>query len=612
MIIFIFRKLFVSLQKFNTRMSKKVIKYGDAEFKTSEYQDKIFDAIERGTQNLVINAVAGAGKTTTIVNALNLLNDKTVLFIAFNKDIVKALKEKVGEKKNVKICTYHSLGYLLTKKCLKETGAKLEIDEYKYRVYLKKNITTLTLNNPYALGKVKFGTYINNITTLVDYARYNLCQSSKEILEIANKYGVTLILDEIEVVEKLLKWGKENLDTIDYTDMVWIPYELNLEHPSLKFNWVMIDEAQDSSKMQQELYKKCLSRGGKFCAIGDVKQCINSWCGADPEAFERFTEENNTIELSLPISYRCPKKVIELAQRIVPEIQAKEDAIDGEIVENENIYTPIPGDMVLCRNTAPLVELYMSYLRANKKAYIVGKDIGSNLIELIESTKQEYLGKTLLTDGVFTRLYERLFEERGLMITKNGLDEKDATLSDPIMRFYDSIQSLEVLSEGLDRSSELIEKIKAIFVDNDKRDGIRLSTIHKAKGLEADNVFILCPSLMPSRLARQKWEIIAEFNLMYVAYTRAKKKLAFMDETQFLSVNRFSNPDSIVNELNIKMGKVSSTLDKTFITDGGVVIKQKAVELTPKSINITNLGNKKPSSPQNKKVGANKFGKLFK
>jgi superfamily I DNA/RNA helicase len=268
--------------------------------------------------------------------------------------------------------------------------------------------------------------------------------------------------------------------------------------------------------------------------------------------------------------------------------------------------------MVLCRNTAPLVELYMSYLRANKKAYIVGKDIGSNLIELIESTKQEYLGKTLLTDGVFTRLYERLFEERGLMITKNGLDEKDATLSDPIMRFYDSIQSLEVLSEGLDRSSELIEKIKAIFVDNDKRDGIRLSTIHKAKGLEADNVFILCPSLMPSRLARQKWEIIAEFNLMYVAYTRAKKKLAFMDETQFLSVNRFSNPDSIVNELNIKMGKVSSTLDKTFITDGGVVIKQKAVELIPKSINITNLGNKKPSLPQNKKVGANKFGKLFK
>ena len=101
----------------------------------------------------------------------------------------------------------------------------------------------------------------------------------------------------------------------------------------------------------------------------------------------------------------------------------KEDAIDGEIVENENISTPIPGDMVLCRNTAPLVELYMSYLRANKKAYIVGKDIGSNLIELIESTKQEYLGKTLQ--------YLR-FMNKEVMIT--GLMRKMLFIC-PIMRF---------------------------------------------------------------------------------------------------------------------------------------------------------------------------------
>jgi superfamily I DNA/RNA helicase len=343
-----------------------------------------------------------------------------------------------------------------------------------------------------------------------------------------------------------------------------------------------------------------------------VKQCINAWCGADPEAFDKFLEESNTITLDLPISYRCPKQVIELAQTLVPKIEAAEGAIEGEVVYDENIYNPVPGDMVLCRNTAPLVEIYMSYLRANKKAYIVGKDIGSNLIEMIESTKQEYLGKSLISDGVFIRLYERLFEERGLMITKNGLDEKDATFSEPVMRLYDSIQSLEVLSEGLDRSCELIEKIKAIFIDNEKRDGIRLSTIHKAKGLEADNVFILCPSLMPSKLAKEKWEIEAEFNLMYVAYTRAKKKLAFMDETQFLNVKRFNNPDAVLKELNIKMGKVSSVLDKSFVTDGGVVIKPKVVELHSIKPNTINLGTKTISKPQNKKIGANKFGKFLK
>lgn len=594
-------------------MSKKSITYGDKTFEASEYQNEIFNAIEHGVSNIVINAVAGAGKTTTIVSALSLLKDKQVLFIAFNKDIVKALKEKIGDVKNVKICTYHSLGYMLLKKTIKDDNNKLDIDEYKYRVYLKKNIKDLTINNPYSLGKVKFNTYLNNITTLVDYARYNLCQSTKEITGIAQKYGLTLIMDEAEITSKLLKWGKENRNTIDYTDMVWLPYELNLEHPSLKFDWIMIDEAQDSSLMQQELYKKCIGRGGKFCAIGDNKQCINSWCGADPEAFDKFSQERNTISLSLPISYRCPKKVIERAKVFVPQIEAKPGAIDGEVTENENIYNPLPGDMVLCRNTAPLVELYMSYLRANKKSYIVGKDIGVNFIEMIESTKQEHLSKSLLSDGVFVRLYEKLFEERGLMMTKNGLDEKDATFSEPIMRLYDSIHSLEVLAEGLDRSDELIEKIKAIFVDNEKRDGIRLSTIHKAKGLEADNVYILCPSLMPSRLAKEKWEVEAEFNLMYVAYTRAKKKLAFMDETQFLSVNRFNNPDTIINELSLKMGKVSSVLDKSFLTDGGVVIKQKAVELKPKSYNITSFGQRNiVSKPQNKKVGGNLFGKLLK
>lgn len=593
-------------------MNEDTIKYGKYTFNPSKYQTIIFDAIRKGVNNIVINAVAGAGKTTTIVNALSLLEDKEVLFIAFNKDIVSALKEKIGNKKNVKIFTYHSLGYHMLKRVFKDTNYKIEIDEYKYRVYLKKNIQNLTLNNPYALGKVKMGTYINNISALVDYARFNLCQSTKEITDIAKKYGVTLILDEAEVTEKLLQWGKTNLDTIDYADMVWLPYELNLEHPSLKFDWVMIDEAQDSSLMQQELYKKCLARGGKFCAIGDKQQCINSWCGADPEAFDKFLEAPNTIALDLPISYRCPKSVIKLAQSLVPKIQATDDAIEGSVVYDENIYTPMHGDMVLCRNTAPLVELYMSYLRTNNKAYIVGKDIGTNLIDMIESTKQEYLGKSFVTDGVFARLYERLFEERGIMITKNGLDEKDATFSEPVMRLYDSIQSLEVLSEGLSRSCELIEKIKAIFIDNDKRDGIRLSTIHKAKGLEADNVYILCPSLMPSKLAKEKWEIDAEFNLIYVAYTRAKKKLAFMDETQFMSVNRFNNPDAILKELNIKMGKVSSVLNKSFVTDGGVVIKQKVVELLPKTSNVIDFGAKTVSKPQNKKIGANKFGKFLK
>ena len=90
---------------------------------------------------------------------------------------------------------------------------------------------------------------------------------------------------------------------------------------------------------------------------------------------------------------------------------------------------------------------------------------------------------------------------------------------------------METLSDNLKTVNELIDKIKIIF--NDVGEGVCLSTIHKAKGLEADNVFILAKSLMPSIYARQEWEVISEENLEYVAITRAKKTLQYIDEEKF-------------------------------------------------------------------------------
>ena len=88
------------------------VKYEGQEFTPNPYQIKIFENIEHGSCNMVINAVAGSGKSTTIVNALSLIpQQKKVLFIAFNKDIVESLKKKVGNMPNVDIMTYHSLGY---------------------------------------------------------------------------------------------------------------------------------------------------------------------------------------------------------------------------------------------------------------------------------------------------------------------------------------------------------------------------------------------------------------------------------------------------------------------------------------------------------------------
>ena len=76
---------------------------------------------------------------------------------------------------------------------------------------------------------------------------------------------------------------------------------------------------------------------------------------------------------------------------------------------------------------------------------------------------------------------------------------------------------------GVKTPAQLIEYIKAIFSD-DKAE-IVFSSIHKAKGLEANNVFFLQPNLIPSKYAEQEWELIQEQNLYYVAITRAKENL---------------------------------------------------------------------------------------
>jgi superfamily I DNA/RNA helicase len=586
-------------------MKEKInkIEYNGLEFTPSPFQEKIFENIVHGTSNMVINAVAGSGKSTTIVNALRLIPDNMkVLFIAFNKDIVEALKQKVGEKDNVHITTYHSLGYsILLEKCKN----KPVLDEYKYRTYIRSTLDSFLVNEPNLMGYSELIAYKRNVEKLVDYGRFNLCQSVKEMEKIAEKYNINLLRNECEFAVDVLKWGKNNLDVIDYTDMVWIPYELDFKTIKHKYNWIFVDEAQDSSPVQQELFKKCFKRGARFCAVGDSSQCINAWAGADIEAFNKFLKLPNTKQYELPISYRCPVKVIEEAKKFVPNIQAKEGAIVGEIKYDVDPYSPKAGDMVLCRNTYPLIKLYMDFLRINKKSYIRGKDIGDSLIETINLYKgvDLMLNKSLMNYGLFRNLYEELFKRVDRMVQQTNMSEEEVYFSPPIMDFYDTIVSLETLSDNLVYTDDLINKIKAIF--NDGGDGVCLSTIHKAKGLEADNVFILSKSLMPSIYAQQEWEIISEENLEYVAITRAKKTLQYIDEDKFKIERNQKYLKSVIEKLEVIKNllgtkpisrKANINIVSKPILSGGTKIYTKN--------NDNNIGKKT--------VGAVKFGKFLK
>ena len=537
------------------------------EYPWSPYQRAIFDYIEHEHGHLVVEAAAGSGKSTTLIKCLDFIpNNDKVLLTAFNTDIVNELKKKTSDRPNVEVRTLHGLGLLFIKKNIPQASAIPE--PFKYDSFIKNNIKELTSINTYTLRGREYFRYLDNIKKFVDFGRYYLCQTVRDLDFIEERYGIDTIADEKEVALKVMEWGKNALETIDYTDMVWLPNVLYLKPLGLLFDFIMVDECQDMNKAERELVLKCFKMGTRMMSVGDSSQMLYAFSGGDPESFNALKSIPNTKCLPLSISYRCGKSIVDFAKKIVPTIEAADNAVDGQVVKNVPLDAVKDGDMILCRNNAPLVQIYNEFLKLGKKSFIRGKDIGNNLKAIVKSTKQDELNADCKADGVFVRLYDDLFVSRNKLMEKFGIDAETAMNSPQIQNKLDMINALEILAEGIKTSEEIIEKIDEIFPKRDKKDGISLSTIHKAKGLESNNVFIACDSLMPSKSAKKDWEIRQEYNLMYVAYTRAKHILGFIDEKDFEKFDTSnSNSIAILRRIEYQVNKVLGKTTKVIINE---------------------------------------------
>lgn len=578
--------------------NKEIIILGDKTFPASKYQQQIFDEIEHGVGNMVITAAAGSAKTTTIENCLRFIPaGKRSLFLAFNVSTAEKLKAEVQKSLKTQIMTFHGLG----NRVLRENGIITEetiIDEFKYSRYVKQNICELTDYGETASLGAESIPYISNIVSLIDYARYYMAMRVQEIKAVSEIYGIVPVRDEFEVVRKALIWGKDNISAIDHTDMIWLPNVMNLVTKKYLFDFIFIDEAQDTTLAHQQLVDKSFKRGCRFIAVGDPRQQINVWCGATEKAIENYEQRPNTKHLSLPISYRCPKKIIKMAKKYAPDIEAADFAKDGEIRYDVSPNDAKPGDMVLCRIISKLIEQYLTYLRNNKKAYLKGSDgIKSTYLELISKVNAKKIdSRCLTTDGLIPQLYRLYFERLDAIKARLNIDEREALYHYEILSLYDDIEALKVLSEGLETTEELVDKIKVIF-NGDDNDAIILSTVHKAKGMEAENIFILCPSLMPSRLATKDWELKAEENLLYVAITRAKKSLNYIKE----DVKGFYKNFSTANDMEANIEALKAKLN--YIS----AVRNGNVELAQRLLSSTTVSSAKQENAPKKKKGGLKF-----
>lgn len=485
----------------------------------SKYQTAVFDFISNGSGNAVVNAVAGSGKTFTITKALELIpSDKTVLFIAFNKHIVEELKKKLSKlnTSNVDVMTIHSYG---AKALWANTKSYLDAD--KVWKVCDALYPTWNVDQEIANG------YIGRVKRLVELAKLSLVNSVSELYTIADKHGIEIYNGEVENAIQVKQITDANTRAHDFNDMIYFPIRHNMR--CKQYDWVFIDECQDLSVCQQELAKKAIKPNGRFIAVGDPHQCIYGFAGADVESFRKLSAIPNTITLPLSLTYRCSKEVVKYAQTLVPHIEALPDATEGLVRHDGKISEFKDGDMILSRVNRPLITLCIQLLSRHMKAYVKGKDIGVNLINMLKKTKK----------ADYETAMKALYKDRGLMINKmvrKGINLTDAENSNAVHHFDEKMDALDALSAGLKKTADVISRIEKIFAD--EHDGICLSSVHKAKGLEADRVFIVEPAMMPSPWAKKNWEIEQEDNIAYVAYTRARQELVFVPESEFTTYEK--------------------------------------------------------------------------
>lgn len=580
---------------------KRKIQKEEVKFEPSKYQQAIFDFIQNQKGDLLIEAVAGSGKTTTIVEALKLIPaDKTVLFCAFNKDIVKSLNSKTKMYDNVEVRTIHGLGYMACVDNIPSLDRKINTNKYMQEFLEHTHLYTHNTSLSYS----KWCKFRKNIFKLIDLARLHLVDSIEKIIDIANYYNLDLIYDEAETVLNLMKWGIENTSSIDYTDMVWYPniFDFNLEKQT--FDYIFIDEAQDLSKAQREFILKCTNGSTRYTFVGDGNQSIYGFSAADPESFNEIKKIKGITSLPLSVCYRCPKDVIDFVHPIVPNIEAQEDAIKGSVINNAKLEDIEDQDMVLCRYNAPLFGVYVKLIAQGKKTFIMGKDIGNNLIDTVKNTQFSQLNRDLKEKGVFSALYQEYFIKRNQLKNSTGWTDAMVDSSPTMIAMQDTIFALEMIASNITTSAQLIDKLSKIFSD-DTAEGIILSTIHKAKGLEANNVFVV-QSLNRLETKMTDWEKIQEKNLRYVAYTRPKKKLAIItnDDVCKILPNRgmtgiqdvtsyMNNIEPIITSLYSK--PANSVRLKTSFGSNGRTLNTQPKRLSNTQLNNL-IGKKKPKN----------------
>lgn len=474
-----------------------------------------------------------------------------VRYIAFNKSIVNDFSRKykwlvkllATFGVSLEFSTIHSMGYRVVAKAYKL--GRRDVSKFKTRDLLAEvwGGDGADIRSYYKDRMER----INATEALVDKCKITLAgyddatgwqePSNNQMQQLANHYDIQVAETgvEFEEVRELLRRARTNPKRMDYADMIWLPVVNGLKVPCVDL--LMVDEAQDLNRCQQVL---SMGAGSRLLLVGDDRQAIYGFAGADVGGMQRVADslgesKRGLVQMQLTQTYRCSVAVTKRAQRLVDDLEHLPNAPEGseETWPADKAYEQYGDkDLLLCRTNAPLVGLAFKLLRDKRKANIQGRDLGTGLKNLIKDSKATTVDQLLdWVDNYERAEMERLRKRRQPPEeVMQALVDKCSCLRavcDGAVELSDATANIDRVFQGLqcpkcrksyDEDKEVCWECKRDLV---KPDGVLLSSIHKAKGMEADRVFVLHPEQLPHPMAKSKWAREQEANLEYVAYTRA-------------------------------------------------------------------------------------------
>jgi DNA helicase II / ATP-dependent DNA helicase PcrA len=477
-------------------------------------QEAFWGELEYGENNVILEARAGTGKSTSCREGMWRLIEgsprkRRIRYCAFGRAIADEFRPKCPP--GVEVDTTHGFAWKVLQKA---TGIR--------EVTKDKNYQILDQLGGQSLAKWKRRA-IDKLVGLAKNSGFHPSDASTDRISfldsLIDQYDIETYRDRdmiVDLADDVLGIS-HGAGMADFDDMLWMTWLNGLDFPSV--DYLFIDECQDLNPVQRMLIPR-MNPDGRTVAVGDPFQAIFAFRGADSDSMPHLKADLRAKVLPLTVTFRCPGSHVDLARELVPDFEAAPEAPEGtlrytgpDVIEDAN-----PGDLVICRMNAPVISACLRMIARRRSAFVRGRAIGDQLGSVVRRLEGDTIAK-------FCVSLDRWKNQRiAALSARDGIEDKIEAISD-------QAACLDTIASTCGSPAEIPAVISALFEDSTAKDRVTFSSIHRAKGSEARSVYLIqIPyNVQHDRYRRERplpnWQIDARRNLSYVGLTRSLDSL---------------------------------------------------------------------------------------